>query len=82
MILVEVDVPALGRIYDMELDENVRAEVLIREIVTVICQKEHCQCFEDRARIGLYSRDGACRLELERTLPENGVKDGHCLILV
>lgn len=82
MILVEVDVPSLGRRYDMELDENVQADVLVREMVTVICQKEHCQCFEDQAGIGLYSRDNACRLEPGRTLPENGVKDGHCLILV
>ena len=46
MILVEISVPALGRRYDFELEETASLDLLTREVVEVICQKEHLQSFE------------------------------------
>lgn len=82
MILVEVDVPALGRHYDIELDEASSVEVLIREMVTVICQKERCICYEGEAPLELYSQPGGYRLDPKASLRQNGVKDGQCVLLV
>ena len=51
MILVEVMVPSLGRRYDFELEESVTVDLLIREMVTVICQKEHCRSEEHTSEL-------------------------------
>ena len=54
MLLLEVRVPALCGRYDFELEEGASIEVLIQEIVAVICQKERCQCFEGQQGLQLY----------------------------
>ena len=40
MILVDVEVPILDKIYDMQLDEYTPAAFLAEDIVGMICQKE------------------------------------------
>ncbi len=82
MILVEVMVPSLGRRYDFELEESVTVDLLIREMVTVICQKEHCQCFAGEQGISLYSAAGQYRLVPQATPQQNGIRNGQRLILV
>ena len=62
MLLVEVMVPALERRYDFELEESATAGVLIREMITVICQREHCACFEGEQGLSLYSQEQERRL--------------------
>ncbi len=47
MILVDVTVPAVGRKYDFELSESVLVEVIIREMIETVCQKEHRQMDDD-----------------------------------
>lgn len=81
MVLIELDVPALGRRYDFELEGDSAVEVLMKETVAVICQKERCQCFEE-VPLGLYSKYGEYKLDPNKTLYQNGVTDGQCLILV
>lgn len=83
MIFVEVMVPSLGRRYDFELERSALVEVLIREMILVICQKERCESFEEEGRtFSLYSQASRRRLLPEATLQQNGVRNGHCLILV
>lgn len=82
MLLVEVMVPALGRRYDFELEESARVDVIIREMVTVICQKEHCKCFEGEQGLSLYSRALERRLPPEEELGRCSVQNGHYLILM
>lgn len=82
MIVVEVSVPALGHQYDFELEESARVEVLIREMVEVICQKERLQAFEEGQPFSLYSTEGRARLDPNGTLAQNGVKAGQQLLLL
>lgn len=82
MILVEVSAPALGRCYDFELEEIAALELLIPEIVEVICRREHLQAFDRAQPFGLYSQDDACRLDPAGSLRQNGVQNGQKLILL
>lgn len=81
MILVEISVPALVRRYDFELEETVKVSVLIREMIEVICQREHIPFTEGEQGFSLYQQDMACRLNTDGTLEENGVCGGQRLIL-
>lgn len=82
MILVEVSVPALGRHYDFELEETAPLDLVTREMVEVIGQKEHLQPFEQAQPFALYSQDAACLLNSTGSLQQNGVKNGQKLILL
>lgn len=82
MLLVEVKVPALCGRYDFELEETSSVELLIQEIMAVICQKERCQCFQGAQGLGLYSQDLERQLLPEEILGTSGVKNGQSLILL
>lgn len=82
MLLVEIKVPALCGRYDFELEETASVAVLIREIVAVISQKEHCQYFEGGQGLRLYSRELERQLAPEELLGTSGVQNGQSLILV
>lgn len=82
MILVEITVPSLGSRYDFELEETASVELLTREVVEVICQKEHLQPSEKAQKFALYSQDAACLLNGAGSLEQNGVENGHRLILL
>lgn len=82
MLLVEVKVPALCGRYDFELEESATVDVLIQEIVAVICQKEHCQCIEGVQGLRLYSQDMERQLAASEVLGTSGVRNGQSLILL
>lgn len=82
MLLVEVLVPSLGCRYDFELEETSTVEVLLREMIAVICQKERCQCVEGEQGLSVYGQTAQNRLPMEAALWECGIKSGDCLILI
>lgn len=82
MLFVEVKVPALCGRYDFELEESASVEVLIQEILAVICQKERCQRFENGQKFQLYSQELERQLLPEEVLGTCGVQNGQSLILV
>lgn len=82
MIQVEILVPALGSRYDFELEETAPLDLLTREVVEVICQKEHLQSFEQTQPFALYNQDATCLLNNKGSLQQNGVKNGQKLILL
>ncbi len=82
MILVDVTVPAVGRKYDFELSEFVLVEVIIREMIEIVCQKEHRQFDDDASTLCLYSKDKNRRLYPDRTLRQCGIRSGEALILL
>lgn len=82
MILVEIAVPSLGNRYDFELEETAPVNLLTREVVEVICQKEHLQPSEKAQPFALYNQDTACLLNGAGSLQQNGVKNGHRLLLL
>ena len=57
MLLLEVKVPARCGRYELELEESASVEVLIQEIIAVICKKERCDCYQDGQELRLYSQE-------------------------
>lgn len=82
MILVDVMVPAAGRRYDFELEETITVDVIIREMLEVVYQKEHRQFKDNVDSLCLYSIEKQRRLLPDWTLHQCGVRSGESLILV
>lgn len=82
MLLVEVVVPSQGKRCDFELEESVPVQVLVKEMVAVLCQKEYGQSSQGKGGFSLYSQELQQRLAPSGTLQENGIKNGQRLILL
>lgn len=82
MILVDLEVPSMGRIYNFKLDEQVIIAVLLEEIVEMIRQKERCELVGDMERICLCCVDDKRILSREGTLEQYGVINGKRLMLL
>lgn len=82
MILVDIYVPALGNVYDFQLDEDEKVNIIVEEIGELIGQKEHCQIVGDISELMLCSRDNRIILSPNSTLSELGIHNGNSLILV
>lgn len=83
MVLVEVTIPSLGRCYDFEMEETVSVEVLIRELIVSVTQREHCNYHEENGQtLSLYSQEQKRRLPAKATLQQCGILNGQRLILV
>lgn len=81
MVLVDVQVPALDGSYDFELDEQIRTEKLIGEIISLIEEKERILC-RDRKERYLYAPKQKRFLALDEGLAKQGIKSGDGLILI
>lgn len=82
MIIVDVEVPSLGRKYQFRLEERVTVDTLIAELAEVICQKEQCELKGEAAELCLCSRERKRILERSATLAQQGIKGADCLLLV
>ena len=82
MIMVDLEFPALGKIYQFCLDEHMTTELTINEVTEIICQKEHCSFQGDRSELMLCSKTNECFLNKRMTLIDHGVKTADCLILL
>lgn len=82
MILVDIYVPAVGNVYDFQLEEEERISTIIEEIAELIGQKEHCQIVGDIDRLMLCFRKNNMILAKNLTLAASGVQTGDSLILV
>ena len=82
MILVDIYVPALGNVYDFQLDEDEKVNIIVEEIGELIGQKEHCQIVGNISELMLCSRDNRIILSPNSTLAELGIHNGNSLILV
>lgn len=82
MILVDIYVPAVGNIYDFQLDENEKVSTIIDEIGELIGQKEHCRIIGEIDRLMLCFQEKNRILSKNMTLSASGIKNGDSLILV
>lgn len=81
MIIVDVYVPALDRVYNFNLDEDSRISVLIEEISELICKKERSMLDGARNRFIMGSIDEEINFNPNYSLREYSVKNGDRLIL-
>ena len=74
MILVDIQSPVMDQVYEFELDEEARAEEILKEIVLLIGQKEKVSLKEEEG-MQLYALRRESLLDKERTLKEHGGKN-------
>lgn len=81
MILVDIQVPALDRTYDFELDETLTVKKLTEKIIGIISHKENLQspCTEE---MYLFALGREILLNRDFSLKEQGIGTGEKLILI
>lgn len=82
MIMVDVAVPAIGRQYNFNLEEQVPISMLLAELAEVICQKESCSLGGETGELTLCSLEQSKLLSPEASLSQYGITNGNRLILV
>lgn len=80
MILVDVQVPAMDKVFDFELDEEVKIKQLLDEIPELIAKKEKTQMCNDE-KMYLFALERELLLREELTLKEQGIGSGERLVL-
>ena len=81
MVLVEIYVACLDKIYDFRLDKNVRIEQIIDEIITVVSQKEDVSISLSKEHMTLSIVDKETIVNKQLTLSDYNVVEGMKLIL-
>lgn len=82
MILVDVEVPLLDKVYDMQLDEYTPIAFLVEDVTGIICQKEKLVLIGESSEMTLWNKRGRYMFEAERTLKDYGIRSGQTLILI
>lgn len=82
MIIVNIRVPAIEKVYNFSVNEKVRTEDLIEEIVEMVKQKEGVRFRGDLSSLVLYSVDSGTSFRRERCLSDYGIYSGDELMLV
>lgn len=81
MIIVEIEVPIMGKKYDFQIDENVPLYEVKEEITEMICRKEQCPLQGDLRRMLIWTQAGK-ELSQEYSAQENGLRTGNQIMLV
>lgn len=81
MIMVDIQVPVLDRIYDFELDEERKVGELVKEILALIEEKENLRNDREK-KLYLYATRRACILKENEKLADQGIRNGDRLILI
>ncbi len=82
MIIVNIRIPALEKVYNFSIDERARVEDLIEEIVEMVKQKEGVKFQGDLKGLVMCSIDKGMSFLKERCLAEYGIYSGDELMLV
>lgn len=81
MIIVEIEVPIMGKRYDFQIDESVPLCEVKEEIAEMICRKEQCALQGNLQRMLIWGQDGR-RLSQEDSAQENGLRTGSRIMIV
>ena len=82
MVMVEIVVPAIDKEYDFRLDEYAPVQILVDEIVEMVCHKEQSKFIGNEKKLNL------CHLGYQKILSGNldlksqGIKTGDRLMLI
>lgn len=82
MIIIEVEVPMMGKQYDFQIDENVPLSEVMEEAAEMICQKEQCPVQGDTRRMLMWNAQNHVQLLKEQTASENGLRTGSRILMV
>lgn len=81
MVLLDIQVPAIDRIYDFELDEEIQIGELLKKIVQMIKEKEEIVTDKEE-KLYLYAFQSEKVLRESDSLKQQGVKSGETLFLI
>lgn len=81
MIIVNVRVPAMEKIYNFSLEERAKVRDLIEEITELISQKENVPFQGDLEEVILCSVENGEQCGKDHCLSDYGIVDGAELIL-
>ena len=82
MVMVNIDVPVMGKSYDFQIEENVPLSDIVYQVRDTICLQEQCGIWGDGHDLTLWDAERKVRLSLDRTAGEYGIRTGMHLILV
>ena len=82
MILIDVEVPSMNRVYDFSLEETVPVSMILEEIIQLVSQKAQCSLAGDRSTLVLCDVFSGRILDPGRTLMEYGIENGGKLLLL
>ena len=82
MILVDVEVTVMGKIYDVQLDETVQIKEIALQIRDMICLQEQCGILSAQESLTLWDMKKQSCLDDTKTAKECGITTGMHLMLV
>ena len=81
MILVDIQVPAIGQSFDFELDEEMRTEDAAARVVSLIADREEMKTCHGE-KMYFYAPDKEMLLRQEYSLKQQGIRGGEKLIMI
>lgn len=81
MIIVEIEVPIMGKKYDFQIDEDAPLYEVKEEAAEMICRREQC-CLKGDVKGLLLWKQGGQKLKQEHSARENGLRTGSRIIMV
>lgn len=82
MILIDIYVPLIDKVFDFTVDETARVDLLVEELAEIICQKEHWPRLESARKLMLCDREGQRIFPKDATLAGMGITSGCRLMLL
>ena len=81
MIMINVEVPIMGESYDFQIEEHVAMGYVIKELATMISQKNQCRINGDKNNLRLWEVQSHRLLDLRKSATANGLVTGSLLML-
>ena len=81
MIIINVEIPIMGKVYDFQIDENVPLYEAQEEIAEMICRRQQCRLNGQEHRLILWDKKRNLMLRREGTALENGLETGSELLM-
>ncbi|MGN1179757.1 MAG: EsaB/YukD family protein [Suilimivivens sp.] len=81
MILLDVQLPLINKIYDFELDEDMMVSELLQKIMGIIAEKEGME-YDPEDKMYLYAMGNERILNESYSLKQQGIRGGERLVLI
>lgn len=81
MIIVNVEIPIMGQVYDFQIDEDVPISEVQEELAEMICRRQQCQLDGLDYRLLLWDKKRSLMLNREETARNNGLETGSELLM-
>lgn len=81
MIIVDIQVPSINKVYDFELDEEMMAGALVKEVAEIVAEKEK-MIYRQEDQMYLFAMEHEKVLNENCSLRQQGIRNGERLILI